>query len=80
MDLIQRRTVSGTTGTLGSKPQDSGGATRTWIGLLADMDSGLRDRALETGADPGSRAGLWDSAPIPARSVKIRLVSLDYWA
>ena len=23
---------------------------------------------------------LWDSAPIPARSVKIRLVSLDYWA
>ena len=81
VDLIQRRTVLERTGTLGSKPQDSGGAdSGLWIGLLADMDSGLRDRALETGADPGSRAGLWDSAPIPARSVKIRLVSLDYWA
>ena len=53
----------------------------------------LRDGAWETGADTGSGtglgrqgtdigsgAGLGSRAPIPARGVKIRLVSLDYWA
>ena len=68
MDLIQRKTVPGTDRDLGTALQDSGSAdSGLWIELLADMDSGFLDRALER-------------ARIPARSVKIRLVSLDYWA
>lgn len=68
MDLIQRKTVPGTGRDLGTALQDSGSAdSGLWIGLLADIDS-------------GSGTGFLGQVRIPARSVKIRLVSLDYWA
>lgn len=68
MDLIQRKTVPGTDRNLGTALQDSGSAdSGLWIELLADIDS-------------GSGTGFLGQVRIPARSVKIRLVSLDYWA